>query len=219
MNSSSVDKRQVLEAAQQMVKSGMVVGTSGNVSMRTSELNGNELIAITPSGRHYEFLTMSDIAVVDSEGKRIEGELPESIETMLHIGIYQIRKRVNAIIHAHPPFCGVLAVAGIGIPPILDDQVVYLGGDIKLSEYAVPGSRDMVDNVISALGTKNAVLIANHGALCVGSDMKEALTNCEILEQTAKIYVHALAIGKINSLPEEALEMELACFYSNYGEE
>ena len=218
MNIGNIEKQYVLEAAQQMERNGLVVGTSGNVSMRINAHDGRELIAITPSGRYYDLLSVNDIVVVDCEGERIEGELAESIETMLHIEIYRARRKVNAVIHAHPPFCNVLAIAGTGIPPVLDDQVVYLGGEIKLSEYAVPGSEAMVKNVVSALGWRNAVIMANHGALTVGRDMREAWTNCKVLEQTAKVYVYALAVGKINSLPREALDVELRYFHSKYGE-
>ncbi len=117
------EKKTVLEAAQQMAQKGLVVGTSGNVSMRLREPNGRELLAITPNGCYYDLLNVDDIVVVDFEGERVEGELTTSIETMLHIGIYRVRKKVNAIIHTHPVFSSIVSVIGAEIPPILDDQV------------------------------------------------------------------------------------------------
>lgn len=197
------EKKRVLEAALEMVERGLVVGTMGNVSMRMASTDGRELVAITPSGRYYASLSPKDIVIVDSEGKGVEGKLKPSVETMLHIGIYKARKQVNAVVHAHPVFSSVVAVAGLKIPPILDDQVACLGGEIIVAEYAPSGSREMVRNVVAALGTRNVLLMANHGALGVGKDLEDAVVNCEILEKTAKIYVYALAIGKVNLVPSK----------------
>ena len=212
------EKKAVLEAAQEMAQKGLVVGTSGNVSMRLREPSGRELLAITPNARYYDSLTVDDIVVIDFEGERVEGELAASIETMLHIGVYKARKKVNAIIHTHPVFGSVISVAGLEIPAILDDQVIYIGGEIKLAEYALPGSQELVENVLSALGPRNAVLLANHGVLSVGRNMREAFTISELVEKTAKIYVCALSLGRVNPLPAEAAEVEKAVFAFLHGE-
>jgi len=212
------EKKAVLEAAQQMAQKGLVVGTSGNVSMRISEPGGRQLLAITPNNRYYDLLDVDDIGIVDFEGECVEGELTSSIETMLHIGIYKARKKVNAVIHTHPVFGSILSVIGAEIPPILDDQVTYLGGEIKVTEYSLPGSQELVRNVVPALGPRNAVILANHGTVTVGRDMREAFTNCEMLEKTARVYIYALGAGKINPVPPDALEMEKAYFNYLHGE-
>jgi len=161
---------------------------------------------------------VDDIGIVDFEGECVEGELTTSIETMLHIGIYKARKKVNAVIHTHPVFGSILSVIGAEIPPILDDQITYLGGEIKVAEYSLPGSQELVRNAVPALGPRNAVILANHGTVTVGRDMREAFTNCEMLEKTARIYIYALAAGKINPVPADALEMEKAYFNYLYSE-
>jgi L-fuculose-phosphate aldolase len=194
------EKKMVIGTAQQMVQQGLGVGNMGNVSMRLGDTSGRELLAITPSGRYYDLLGPDDVVIVDFGGKSVEGKLKPSMETMLHIGIYKTRQKVNAIVHCHPVFSSVVAVVGMEMPAILDDQVVCLGGEINVAEYAPSGSSEMVRNVISALGSRNAVIMANHGALSVGSDLRDALTNCQILEKTARIYVYALGLGKINLL-------------------
>jgi L-fuculose-phosphate aldolase len=186
MSKWSLDKKAVLEAAKRMSEKGFVVGTAGNISIRIRESSGRELMAITPTSRYYDTIGVDDIAVVDFDGQRVEGEFSPSVETMLHIGVYKARKKVNAVIHNHPVFSSVFAVAGMEIPPIVDDQVTYLGGSIKVAEYALSGSEDLVKNALAALGPRNAVLVANHGAICVGKDLREAFTNCEMLEKTAK---------------------------------
>lgn len=206
------EKRQVLEASQKMLDKGLVVGTSGNVSLRLPPEDGRELLAITPNRRYYDLLTIDDIQVIDFEGEPVEGELVPSVETMLHIGIYQTRRNINAVIHTHSVFASAISVTGLEIPAILDDQVTFLGGEIKLAKYALPGSQELVENVLAALGERNAVLLPNHGAIGIGRTMREAFTTCELVEKTAKIYLLALMLEKVNPLPPEAVEVERAFF-------
>ena len=212
------EKRIVLEAAQKMSEKGFVVGTAGNISMRVKEPGGRELMLITPTSRYYDSINVDDIIVVDFEGERVEGEYNPSMETIMHLGVYKARKKVNAVIHSHPIFSSAIAVAGMEIPPIVDDQITYLGGGIKVAEYAISGSEDLAKNALAALGPRNAVLLANHGAVCVGKDMREAFTNCEMLEKTAKIYICVLSIGKLTPIPDEAIEVQRAYFEYIHGE-
>jgi len=206
------EKKIVLEAAQKMLGKGLVVGTAGNISLRLPPEGERQLLAITPSARHYDLLGVDDIQIVDFDGQAVEGSLRPSMETMLHIGIYRARKNVNAVIHTHSVFASGVAVAGRDIPPILDDQVVFLGGGIKLAQHALSGSREQVVNVVAALGDRNAVLLPNHGAIGTGRTMRDAFTACELIEKTARIYLLALSAGTVNLLPTEALEAEKALY-------
>jgi L-fuculose-phosphate aldolase len=211
-------KQEVVETARQMSEKGLVVGTSGNVSLRFKDSDGRDLVAITPSGLRYDIMKPDDVVIVDLEGLRIEGDLAPSIETMLHTGIYKIRKKVNAVIHTHPVYGSVIAVAGLEIPPILDDQVTQIGGEIKVAQYALSGSPEMTGNVIAALGPRNAALLANHGAIALGRDLREAFTVCQLLEKTAKVYLLALGVGKPNLVPADAADLEKAFFNAVCGE-
>jgi len=206
------EKKIVLEAAQKMLGKGLVVGTAGNISLRLPPEGERQLLAITPSARHYDLLGVDDIQIVDFDGQAVEGSLRPSMETMLHIGIYRARKNVNAVIHTHSVFASGVAVAGRDIPPILDDQVVFLGGGIKLAQHALSSSREQVVNVVAALGDRNAVLLPNHGAIGTGRTMRDAFTACELIEKTARIYLLALSAGTVNLLPAEALEAEKALY-------
>jgi L-fuculose-phosphate aldolase len=212
------EKKQVIEAAQEMERKGLVVGTAGNISLRIKAADGRELLAITPSGRYYDSLKVDDIVVVDFAGQKVEGELKATIETIMHIEVHKARKKMNAVVHAHPPFCSALAVAGMDIPPLIDEQVVLIGGEIKVAQYALPGTPELAKNAVSALGPRNAVILANHGVLAVGRDMREALTICELAEELAKIYISALGLGKVNQLPSKVVELEQAFFAATYGE-
>ena len=218
MSTWNEDKQIVLEASQRMAREGYVVGTAGNVSIRLNDPDGRELIAITPNDRYYDILTLDDIVVVDFDGQRVEGELNTSVETMLHIGVYKARKKVNAVMHVHPVYASIVAVSGLEIPPILEDQVTYLGGQIKLAQYALSGTDELAKNVISALGTNNAVLMANHGALSVGRNMREAYTNCAMLEKTAKIFVYSRLGSGIVHVPDEPLSVMQAFYNYHHGD-
>jgi len=212
------EKKAVIEAAQEMARKGLVVGTAGNISMRLKSPGGRELLAITPSGRYYDSLKVDDIVVVDFAGQKVEGELKATIEMVMHIEVHKARKKINAVVHAHSPFCSAIAVAGMDIPPLIDEQVVLIGGEIKVAQYGFPGTPELAKNVVSALGPRNAVILANHGVLSVGRDMREALTICELAEELAKIYVSALGLGKVNQLPPGVVELEQAFFAAIYGE-
>ncbi len=214
----AAEKKMVLETARKVADKGFVVGTAGNISMRVSDSSGKEFMLITPTSRYYDTVSADDIVVVDLEGGRVEGGLAPSVETMMHAGIYKERKKVNAVIHSHPIFSSAIAVAGMDIPPIVDDQINYLGGVIRVAEYALSGSQALVTNVLAALGPRNAVLMANHGAVTVGKDLREAFTNIEMLEKTAKIYISVIGIGKFTPIPAEALEVQMAFFNYVHGD-
>jgi L-fuculose-phosphate aldolase len=212
------EKKQVIEAAQEMERKGLAVGKAGNISLRLKDPAGRDLLAITPSGRYYDSLRVDDVVVIDFTGQRVEGELKASIETPMHFEVLKARKKMNAVVHAHPPFCSVLAVARMDIPPLIDEQVIYIGGDIKVAEYALPGTPELAKSAVAALGPGNAVILANHGLLTVGRDMREALTFCELTEELARIYISALSLGRVNQLPADVVELEKSLFAATYGE-
>src|SRR4030066_1389917 len=140
------EKRQVIEAAQEMAKEGLAVGTAGNISLRLKDRDGRELLAITPSGRYYDSLKVDDIVVVDFAGQKIEGELKPTIEMVMHVEVHKARKKINAVVHAHPPFCSAIAVAGLDIPPPMDEQVILIGGEIKGAQYGFSGTPALAEN-------------------------------------------------------------------------
>jgi L-fuculose-phosphate aldolase len=194
------EKKEVLAAARHILKKGLVTGTAGNVSLRLAVEGERSLLAITPSSRDYFSLNSDDIQILDFDARKVEGDLVPSVETPLHIGIYRARKDVNAIIHTHSVFASAMAVAGLSIPTIIDEQAAYLGGEIKLAKYAPSGSPELAKNAIVALGKRYAVLLANHGAVGVGANLPAAFHACELLENIAMIYLLALSTGSVNEL-------------------
>lgn len=194
------ERQQVLDTARKLVEKGLVIGKAGNVSLRVAADSGRQLLVITPSSRYYESLSPDDIPVVDLDGGLIEGRLPPSSEMLLHLGIYKARRSVASVVHTHSTYASALAVAGLAIPALLEEEVAFLGGEIEVADYASSGTQQLADNVVDALGERNAVLLANHGAVAVGRSMREALNAAEMLEKAAKIYLLTTALGKANPL-------------------
>ena len=174
-------------------------------------------MAITPMGVPYSQLTEGDIVVVDSELEQIEGKLAPSSESLLHLGIYRRRKDVGAVIHTHSIFSSVAAVTGQEIPPIVDEMVVYVGGGIKVSQYAFPGTEALAENVCRALQDRSAALIRNHGAVGVGRTIEEALRVCILIERVAQIYVYASIMGSVSELPADVVNQEQAIYTMRMG--
>jgi L-ribulose-5-phosphate 4-epimerase len=214
MNQFRESRQAVLEAARKMSEKGLVTGTSGNVSLRLPSAGNRSLLAITPTSRPYSTLNAEDIPIIDFDGRLVDGVLAPSVETPLHIAIYQARQNVNAIIHTHSVYASAAAVAGMEIPPILEDQVAYLGGAIKLAEYAASGTKEQITSVVEALGDCSGALMSNHGVVGTGRTINAAFTACELIEKTAKIYFLALLTGKVNQLPAAAVKSLEAIYIS-----
>jgi ribulose-5-phosphate 4-epimerase/fuculose-1-phosphate aldolase len=200
-----VERALVLETASKLVERGLVLGKAGNVSQRVNRSDEPDLLIITPTSRYYDSLSPADIPVVDLNGRVVDGELAPSSELRLHISVYKARPDVNAVVHSHPVHASALAVAGLGIPPILEEEVALLGGEVRIAQYGPSGSEELARNVVNSLGDTNAVILANHGAVGVGRTLREAFDSCELVEKAARVYLLALSTGGANPLSSEAI--------------
>jgi L-ribulose-5-phosphate 4-epimerase len=200
-------KREVIDSSRWLSEHGYLgqLSSGGNISVRVP---GEKIFAITPSGRSYFSLDLNDICILDFDKNSIEGSLTPSIETGMHLGVYQNRPDVNAVIHTHQPFASVLAIINKPIPALFDEITVEIGYEVDIIPYAFSGSAELVNNVVTKLGNAcHCYLIQNHGALCLGADMKRALKNSELLENVAEIFYRALATGEpIHRLPPSAID-------------
>ena len=207
----------VVQAAQQLLRLGLVAATSGNVSLRLEGDEKEGLIAVTPASTDYETMTPEDIVIVDYDVDVIEGDAVPSSESLTHVAVYKARSDISAVIHTHSIYASVLAVAGVPLPPILDELVAYLGGPVEVAEYGFPSSEDLGEKAIQAMGERNAVFIRNHGVLAAGRDMPDALRACELVERAAQIYIQARALGSVRTLPSEVVEAEVNIFRMRQG--
>ncbi|NCB01694.1 MAG: class II aldolase/adducin family protein [Spirochaetia bacterium] len=199
-------KQQVVDAGNKMVALGLTVGTWGNISIRDTETG---LIYIKPSGMPYDEITTDDIVVMNSEMEIIEGTRKPSIEFALHISIMNHRKDVNTVIHTHPIYSTAFSVARKDIPGISEDFVQIVGDKVINCEYSLPGTPELAKNVVIGLGDRNAVMIPNHGTVCVGSDVPSALKICHVVEKSAQTYILASIIGvPVEISPEDKKAMQ-----------
>lgn len=197
-------RRLVLKTAQEILAARMVIGTWGNVSLRVP---GEDLLIITPSGMEYDKLQPEDMVLVDFSRQVREGSLRPSIETPMHAAIYQNRPDVNAVVHVHSPYATAFAVAGKSIPVILEETAQTVGHNIEVIPYARCGSRLLASRVVETLGPSGrAVLLAMHGMVGVGSDIKDALKVCYITEKTAMVALLARQLGPLPSLDPKDID-------------
>jgi len=198
-------KRTVLETARRLVEERYLVGTGGNIS---ALVEGEQLIAITPSSMDYLKMKESDICIVDFERNLVEGEFRPSVETGMHLAVYQKRPDVNAVIHTHQVYPSLFSLIGESIPALFDEQVANLGEVVKWVPYGLSGSVDLLNNLAAAVDNNcNAFILQNHGAILLGVDMEQAFRNVKILDKVAQAYYLALTTNKpITALPLKMVE-------------
>jgi L-fuculose-phosphate aldolase len=190
-------KEQVLQTAKDMLRKGLVEGTAGNISARMPDGS----ICITPSSVDYEVMAMEDLCVVDLDGETIEGTRGPSSEKLLHLAIYKAFDDVQSVIHSHPVYATMFAIARKPIPPCIDEFSIYVGGEVPVTEYGQSGSQDVGDNAVAVLANRGAALLANHGRVAVGPSPAKALHITALVERSAKIVWGAMLLGDIHELP------------------
>ncbi len=182
---------------------GFVMGASGNISIR---LPGDRLL-ITPSGLNKGSLTREDILMVDLDGNVLRpSHRKPSSETKMHLISYKKRPDIGAIVHTHPPFSTGFATARIPLDmPVLPEAILVLG-DIPLVDYATPSTWEVPEKLEPHLPGHNAFLLANHGAMTFGGNLKEASHRMETLELFAKVITISRMLGKEKLLSESELD-------------
>ncbi|MDO0824558.1 class II aldolase/adducin family protein [Desulfosporosinus nitroreducens] len=215
MNQLLTARKKVIEKGKEIIATNLTVGTWGNISCRIS---GENYIAITPTGMNYDDLVPEDIVVLDLEGNIINGIRKPSIEVPLHLSIYKAREDVKAIVHTHSAYATAMAVARKEIPGAIEDLVQIAGGNVRVNEYALPGTEQLGINTVKALEGRNAVLLANHGMLGVGRDLDEALKVCQVVEKSAQIVLFAQMMGGAIELTQGDIDGMRNFYLQGYGQ-
>jgi L-ribulose-5-phosphate 4-epimerase len=216
-NKFESEKKRIVDFCLKLYNDKLIVGTWGNVSIRVNDC-GRDLFIVTPSGMEYEDTKTSDIDIVDSEGKLIDGFRKPSSELKMHLEIYRQRKDVNAVIHTHSTFASACAVAGTEIPMIIEDMIQHIGGGIKVAKYALPGTEELAENAAKALGSRNGVLLKNHGTVGVGPDINYAYKSCILIEKSAKIMILSKILGHMDVLNRDDAENMINNYNNFYGQ-
>jgi L-fuculose-phosphate aldolase len=199
----------VLAAAKEMLEKGLTEGTAGNLSMRLPDGN----IVITPSSVDYRTMTLDDLCVIDMDGNQVGGERGPSSEKLLHLSCYRAFADVQSVIHAHPIYATMFAVARLDIPAAIDEFSIYCGGDVKVAEYAMSGTPEVGENAVKVLDGRGAALLANHGTVAVGPSPAKALHITALVERSAQIVWGARLMGDVHHLPDDVN----ATFATYYG--
>ena len=219
-----------------LAAAGLVVGTAGNVSARAGEL-----IAVTPSGLDYAALTAELVGVHRLDGTPVEAPLQPSSELPLHLAVYAAAETagvggsaefdesagvggsagvsgvsVAAIVHTHAPAATAVS-ALVDEVPAIHYQVASFGGPVAVAPYATYGTGELAANVVTALAGRSACLMANHGAVTTGPDLRTAVTRARALEWVCDVYLRAAAVGRPRLLPPEEIETVVRKL-SGYGQ-
>jgi len=208
-------RKEVLEAALQLVRYGLVTLTGGNVSGRDKE---SGYIAITPSGMDYEKLNPEDIVIVDSKGNMVEGKWKASVDLKDHLYIYRNKPNLYGIIHTHSPYACSFAMLHQEIPCCSTTLANEVGGSVPISKYSPVSEGGIGSAVIEAIGDKNACLLANHGVIAVGISVRHALVAAVMLEDGAKVYHLAKCKGDPIPLHPSEIEKAKNVFLYEYGQ-
>ncbi len=183
-----------------MLADGLVEGTSGNISGRLPD----GLVCLSPSSVPYDTMTLVDLVVVDLDGAVVSGERSPTTEKDLHLAALRRYPELGSVIHTHAVYATMFALAHEPIPAVIEEVVVYLGGEVPCCEYKGTGSVELGDEVAAHLADRGAALLANHGLVTCGSSPEKALHNAALVERTAKIVWGARAMGAtIHPLPDK----------------
>jgi L-fuculose-phosphate aldolase len=205
-------RREIIATARAMNALGINQGTSGNVSARY-----DDRMLITPSSIPYDEITPEMIASMplDSDYGRWHGPKKPSVEWRFHLDILRARPDVGAIVHTHATYCTVLAIARREIPAIHYMIAAFGGPTIRCSGFAMFGTPELSAEAVRALEGRNGCLLANHGMIVAGGDLKKALWLAVELETLAKQYVLSLPLNPV-ILPDETIA-EAQALMSGYG--
>lgn len=195
--------QQIIRCCRSLWEAGLIAGADGNVSIRL----GPDRLLVTPRGVPKSELTAEDLVEVDLAGRRVQGFQEATTELDLHLRVYSRREDCGAVVHAHPPTATGFAVAGQGLPGDVLPEIVLLMGEVPCVPYATTGTPALGDAVEPYLNRHVALLLANHGALTWGRDVTQARLRMESLEHGARILVAARALGRVNRLTREQIDV------------
>lgn len=187
----------VLSVAKGMLASALTSGTSGNVSAR---LAGGS-IAITPSSVHYPDMTIDDLVLLDLDGRQLGGRRSPSSETRLHLACYRAYAETGAVLHSHPRYATMFACARQPVPALIDEAVVYIGGDVPVAPYAMSGTDELGSHAVAALAHVGSALLASHGVVTIAGTPQQALVQATAVETCAAVAWGARALGGHVPLP------------------
>lgn len=207
------EREKIVEYGKKLITSGLTKGTGGNISIFNRE---KRLAAISPSGLDYFETNPEDIVVVDLDGNVVDGARKPSSELEMHLIFYRKRDDIDALVHTHSPFAKTIASLRWELPAV-SYLVAYAGPNVRCSEYATFGTKELAEAAYNGMEDRRAVLLANHGLIAGANNVATAFTIAEEIEFCSQIYYQTKAIGEPVLLPKEEMAT-LAKKFKTYGQ-
>jgi L-fuculose-phosphate aldolase len=197
------ERERVAAAARRLAQEGLVLGSSGNVSLRV----GDQAL-VTPTGFALGTLEPADVAVVELDGRSLPGSTTPTSEIDLHLGA-MVRYAAGAVVHTHSPAATALACV-VEEVPVVHYGMLALGGAVPVAPYHTFGTPELAQAVLDALEGRRAALMASHGAVVLAGDVEEAVELALLLEWACDLYWRTLAIGTPRVLDEAEQQAVIA---------
>lgn len=201
-------KREIINGGIKLDRYGLIALSGGNLSsrMETGE------ILVTPSGMIYEEMVDDDVLVMDLSGKVIEGSRKPSSDTDAVLYIFNHRPDLNAVIHTHQPYATAISLIDDEFRADLTTLANACAGNVKVTPFSSPGSEDMGIDTVKYIGDSLAVILAHHGVITVGTSLKQALYAAIYMEESARSYLAARAVGPIKHLSDAQIQQSVDVF-------
>ncbi len=203
MPTESELRDELLDVCHRLHRAGMVAANDGNVSALCDDCNLLTSVTNVSKGA----MTARHVVKVNRDGHPLEEGKKPSSELPMHLAIYQDRPDVRAVVHAHPVYATGFAAAGMALDQCILPEIVMTLGSIPLAEYGTPSTEEVPEAVSKWIGKADALLLSNHGAVTVGSNLMEAFYRMERIEHYARICYIAKQLGGARLLTPEAYGM------------
>jgi L-fuculose-phosphate aldolase len=199
-------------AYRRLIDRKLIIGAAGNISARTSQG-----MLISAAGTSESSLTEKSFVMCDLQGRPLASGKPSS-EWAMHAKIYQAYGRAQAIVHTHSDNCVVLAAQQRALPAFHYSVARFGGEDVRCTPYVQFGSQELAMLAIDALAGRTACLLGNHGMICYGGSVRQAVDAAELLETLARQFVLACLSGVPRLLSKREVEAALLR-YETYSAE
>jgi len=195
------EKERVAYFMRRLYEQKLTTTSGGNISLRVGER-----VLITPSQTDKALMRMESIGSVFLDGRVLSSRFKASMETKMHLAIYNKRPDVKAIVHGHPIFATSFAIAGEKVFTSMAGESRAVLGEPVFAKYALMGTEELADTVATASQKGNAILMENHGVITVGETLLQAYDRMEVLEASAKMTLITNILGKRKELKENELK-------------
>jgi L-fuculose-phosphate aldolase len=203
----------MVDAMRALERQGLNHGTAGNIGLRV--VDG---VLVTPTGIPPAQLEVDDIVLLDHAGCPAPGQRRPTSEWRIHVDLLSARPDVHAIVHTHSPEATAAACLRRPIPAVHYAVARTGSAVVPCAEYATFGTAELSANLLAALGTGHAALMANHGVIALGTDLETALTLAADVEWLARVHRLAVARGEpVHVLPDDEIA-RVAERFQTYGQ-